>query len=208
MTTPAAPDGPTQRLLAALDHEPGRCAVTATIARLSGLDRKDVTRRVDALRRLSLVERVRPGCFRLTEAGRRAREEAFEIKPGPKGALTQRTPRRPARQTLQDRLWRAMRQMGKFTVPDLLEVATDGESAAASAAYRMLGRLEAVGYVARLAVRAKGAALTSPGIVRWTLVPGVGPKTPCWSRKRGRLYDPNRDEFLAPIERVTIGGAS
>ena len=179
-------------LLQLLD-ENAECIKIAEIAERTGWPRGQVTRKVDTLRKRGFAERVKTGCYRLTDAGRRAKANATPINSGPAGPHTGR--RRPAPDSFRSRLWRAHRALRKASIPDLIAMA-DGETLRdpVSAARCYLKALEGAGYVMKLARRAPGTAPTSNGFHRWLLVKNTGPKAPTWNPDKRELYDPNTGE--------------
>ena len=95
---------------------------------------------------------------------------------------------------MRERLWKALRGLGKATIPELCQLACrDGERAAESNAGKYLRQLERCGFVARMRRRESGTAPTSPGFVRYLLRPDKdpGPKAPVTRERLGLLYDPN-----------------
>lgn len=182
----------TMKLLGAMPP-PGKPATIAELARAAGLERKPTVRAVDTLRRNGLAERVELGRYKLTAAGKLAREKGRPIKSGPKGPHTGR--RKPnAKTTFRDRLWAALRLLKKASIPELIVIAGAGTARdPASGARLFLKRLERAGYVARLPKREAGSAPGSTGFLRWLLLKDTGPGTPRWSRARRDLYDPNLD---------------
>jgi hypothetical protein len=78
----------------------------------------------------------------------------------------------------------------KATLPEILEIADAGDQTqAGSNLRRYFGLLARAGIVTQLARREPGAALTSPGFARWSLLRDLGPKAPI--ARHGGLYDPN-----------------
>lgn len=152
----------------------------------------DVGRRalINALCRLverGLVERVERGCVQLSEAGRTAQASGLIIKSGPRGPMERR---RPVRNSLNTRLWRAMRIKGKFTIPALLELAARDEKDPANATRRYVRALEKAGFVLRLNRREAGTSPTSNGFVRFSLVRDTGDQAPML-RRGSVVFDPN-----------------
>lgn len=157
--------------------------------------RKSVRNAVDVLKERGLIESIALGRYRLTVAGRLAREYGTDIKPGPgpRGlSVARRFPR-----CLRGKLWQAMRSTCKFSLDDLLLRSADGnESDARNNALKYVNALERAGYLIRMKRRQPGDAPTSNGFVRWVLVRNSGPKAPIWQSSKGRLYDPNTGETI------------
>lgn len=152
---------------------------------------------INATRRLierGWVERVERGCYQLTAAGGDAQAAGLEIKSGPRGGFERKT---PVRNSLNTRLWRAMRLKGKFTIPALLELAAKDEKNPYQGAARFVRLLEKAGYLLRLPRREKGTAPTSPGYIRYTLVRDTGDLPPMLRRGNKAIFDPNTGEEVS-----------
>lgn len=185
---------PTFSMQTVLDALPdvGECVKVCALSEITGLSRKKIVVFCDRLRQRGLVERPETGCFKLTQTGKIARDAGMKLTSGPNGPHTGR--RKTKKTTARARLWRAMRTIDKFTVPDLLTMIDDvtvkcGENNAQS----YLRILHAAGYVQKLKLRERGTEVTSPGYIRWTLVPdkNTGPEAPVYSGLHDELYDPN-----------------
>ena len=172
---------------------PGDCLSLDRLVEESGRNRRQVSNAAAKLVERGLVERIDKGCFRLTEDGLRAQAERLEIKSGPRGPMERK---RPPRDSLRKRLWRAMRQEKKFTINALLINAVRDETSAYSAAGHYVRRLERAGYLMRLPRREAGSSLTSNGFLRWSLVNDTGPLPPL-PRRDGSVYDPNTGEVAS-----------
>lgn len=182
----------TEKVLWALPEDASQ-ATAAALATATGLDRNAVYDCCNKLRQRGLVEKVKRGRYRLTVAGRAARGASQAIRSGPIGPNGIKRPRSVSG-TLRERLWKALRSLGKATIPELCQlVCRDGERAAESNAGKYLRQLERCGFVARMRRRDSGTALTSPGFVRYLVRPDndPGPKAPVARERLGLLYDPN-----------------
>lgn len=180
---------------------PGDCLTLDRFGEALGdLTHRQITNAAARLVERGLVERVERGCFRLTPEGAAAREAGLVIRSGPRGPMARR---RPVRNSLQARLWRAMRVKGKFTIPALLELAARDEKNPRHAAEKFIGALERAGYLLRLSRREPGTSPTSNGFVRWSLIKDTGDLPPM-PRRDGTLYDPNTGEVCSPAN--TNGG--
>lgn len=173
----------------------GECLTIDALADRAGLTRRQVSNAAARLIGRALVVRVETGCFRATGDGLVALAKGVEIKCGSKGPERRDQPRR---NTLNTRLWRAMRVMGKFTIPGLLELAARDEKHAEGMAGRYLRSLERAGYVLRLSRRTPGTSPTSNGYVRWSLIKDTGVLPPM-VRQDGSVQDPNTGEVVPCI---------
>ncbi len=164
----------------------GTCMKIAELIRVSGFTDTEVSATCCKLISRKLVERVRPGCFRLTAAGQAARKAGLTINNGhPKGTANGGI-RRPREDTLRARLWDALRATEKASVGELLTIARRGtESDAPRDAQRYFAALAAAGIVRRMP--RKGA----DGEYRYFLHADPGPVAPIYRRSRGEVFDPN-----------------
>jgi predicted transcriptional regulator len=187
-----------------LDRMPANaCLTLPEIREATGVSNQHASVYVGRLVSRNLLERVERGCFQLTAEGRQAQAEGREIKSGPNAKHI--GPRKPPRQTLTARAWRAMRaQRGKpFTVADLLEaIATGDEKDPADTVRRYLKVLKSAGYVRQHRKRRPDGVFGSQGLVRYSLIRDTGPKHPIPRANRTVLHDPNTDERI----RLTPGG--
>lgn len=88
---------------------------------------------------------------------------------------------------LRQRAWWVMRRRIGFTLIELLATLADGsERDAAGNLGKYLRALEKAGIV-----RQPGAALTSPGSLRYQLIINAGRKAPVWRAKTNTVFDPN-----------------
>lgn len=146
-----------------------------TIAARLGEDVRSVRISLGVIEARGLVER-RGGHFIRTAAGNAVLAAA--------GAA----PRRP-RDSLRQRLWRAMRKLRKATLADLVTVAAAGsERNPADNAGAYLGQLTRAGYLIELQRRGPRAPRT------WVIVRDTGPRAPVWSRTRRIVADHNTGE--------------
>lgn len=189
-------------------HHPGK-APTALLQMLRGGDcltidaveaRIDLTRRqisdaAACLSRRGYMLWLGPGLYQLNEAGLAAAEVGEVIRSGPRGA---RKKIRDVKGTLRERAWRSMRVRRRFTLSDLIMDAATGEDKSPKDNLgRYLRSLAAAGYVAVLAQRAPGAALTSPGHHVWALLKDTGPLAPILLSKVAAIHDRNTREDVA-----------
>lgn len=171
---------------------------TAQLAKVTAIPRKRLATDCERLRLRGYVERVRTGVFRATKAGRAFAATGEIVKCGP---CQPHTGRRRAPEGLRTRAWRAIATMDKFTVPDLIEYAANGdERNPANNLQRYLRALVQCGYLSRLRVREQGTSLTSNGFLRYLRLKHTGPEAPVLSERKKTLYDPNTGETFELTE--------
>ena len=103
---------------------------------------------------------------------------------------------------LRGRCWWLMRQVGTFTIHQLLETYADGTEKEPHANIGFyLRRLEAHGVVERLERRQPGAAASSNGFIIWQLKRNLGALAPVWRRQQQVLWDPNAGQIV-PLKAV------
>ncbi|MGD9539055.1 MAG: type IV toxin-antitoxin system AbiEi family antitoxin domain-containing protein [Alphaproteobacteria bacterium] len=168
------------------------CVTTAEVASATGWPRRMVVRRIDVLRQRGYVIRVHEGCYRLTEAGRRARDAMTPITSGPRGRHT--GARKVGADSIAAQVWRCLRAKRAATVPDILAVITTEAKEPARVIRLYLNALQAADYVGRAVKREAGIAPTSNGFVRWLLLRDTGPEAPVLNVTVGELRDPNTHE--------------
>lgn len=155
------------------------------------LARKQIADACTVLVNRELIERIKPGCYKITSAGLVLIQSGGEVKSGPRGetAAKQHTG------TLRVKSWRAMRQRKKFSLNDLIVLVADGdEKSIESNLGKYLRALERAGYLTRMARREAGTATTSNGYLRYLLVRDSGPIAPVWRPSKNAVYDPNTRE--------------
>ncbi|MBI3445598.1 MAG: MarR family transcriptional regulator [Magnetospirillum sp.] len=174
----------------------GRCLTMEQLAEATGgMTHRQISAACARLIERGYMERVEKGCFRATGSGLLAHQRGERITSGPRGTMERK---RPVRNSLSTRLWRAMRLLKKFTLPALLELSARDEKAAESQAGRYLRGLEKTGYIHRLSRREDGTALTSNGFIRWSLINDTGDLPPI-VRGNGTVFDPNTNKAMAPM---------
>lgn len=169
----------------------GDCLTIDCLSVRLTLTRKQISTAAARLIARGWLERVEAGCFRLTPAGRDALAAGTPITSGPRGKMTRR---RPVRDSLCTRLWRAMRLLKKFGLAELLELAARDEKNPKHGAQRYVTGLAKAGYLLRHQRRSLGTAPTSPGHVRWTLIRDTGDLPPMLRRGGRVVFDPNTGE--------------
>lgn len=105
-----------------------------------------------------------------------------------KGQTAPRTVTRGLRQ----RAWWVICRRKTVTVPELLNTLAEGtERAAENNLNKYLRALARAGILRQEEKRAPGAALTSNGYCRYTLIIYNGRRAPVWRNSRRAVYDPN-----------------
>lgn len=157
----------------------------------TGMERKNIANACGVLVDRELIERIKPGCYKLLPAGLLLIEDGGEVKSGPRGE-------RAARQhtgTLRVKSWRAMRQRKKFSLGDIIVLVANGDEKAIEGNLgKYVRALERAGYLNRMARREPGTAITSNGYIRYLLVRDSGPLAPVWRPSKATVYDPNTQE--------------
>ncbi len=169
-------------VLAAL-AEAGRCTSLEDIAATTGLLRRHLSGTAKLLIDRGLIVRRERGCYEITPEGVALRDSGVELASGPKGPFAQP---RGVRNCLRARLWRAIRIKQKFTLDDLLLLATTGdEQNARGNAQVYLRMLAQAGYLTEL----RRAHANCPK--RYSVVRDTGPLMPLYRRGSRVIYDQN-----------------
>ena len=168
---------------------PGPCLTTAEMATELGWKRDDVNVACRGLVTKGWIDRLQRGCYVLSPAGRAAADhgETIEAVDDPRSA---RRPLRPARRTVRDRLWSAIRISRKFDLARLEELAGANRPIASA----FVVRLARVGIVSEL--KRSPATSGTCGTKRWLLLNDLGPMTPVL-KQDGRVWDPNTRTFVS-----------
>ena len=164
---------------------------TAVLTAATGLSRHATWRAAAKLRQIGLIVSVSHGEYALTDAGRDWLASGRTVeRHGPSERRT-----RTAR-GLRVRAWWLMRQLGRWTLPDLLTTLADGtQRTPQSNMLRYLNGLEAAGIVRR-AKRTVPSSRPGRGHVLWILARDLGPQAPVLRDDRRELYDPNAGTTL------------
>lgn len=171
----------------------GHCHQVIEISEATGIGRKDVVRAAGRLVSRGFLDRAEVGCFKLTSVGREFLASGKPITCGRHGPLTQSFVKW-RKTTYRDLLWRAMRVLRTFTVPDLIELCGETKSAQIQA-QRYTKALSRAGILRPMRQRDfSGQAPTSNGLKRWQLLRDLGELTPIL-RKDG-IFDPNSGQLL------------
>jgi len=171
----------------------GMCRTTEELALMTGLPRKAVAKAAGKLILRGLAERVEIGCYRLTETGRASASTKEVLTSGPNRRLTAKV--RPAPKSFRQRAWAAMRMCGKFTIPQIVQLASEGQRHPHDNLHTWFRALERAGYLRRLPVRERGTAPGSNGFIRWMLMLDTGPGAPM-VRNDGTVVDRNTGEVF------------
>jgi hypothetical protein len=181
---------PGEEVLTALPAQ-GDCIRIAALAAKTGMEKKRLGKLLATLTRRGLATAPKTGCYKRTARGDKAIAEGTKLRSGP----TMPSGPRPSSDGLRARAWRALRMMKKATVPEILEIADAGaQKSPTTNLYRYLGALSRAGIVVKLDTREPGAAATSNGFARWSLLRDLGPAAPVL--RRGGVYDPNSRTVL------------
>ncbi|HEY1502951.1 MAG TPA: hypothetical protein VGF92_01560 [Stellaceae bacterium] len=183
---------PGEKVLTALPAK-GECIRITELAKQTGIPKRRLVKLVATLERRGLATAPKIGCYRRTPRGDKVIAETTPLRSGPTKATGPRAPS----DGLRARAWRALRMRGKATIPEILEIADAGESKSPTTnLYRYFGSLCRAGVVVKLDKRERGAAVTSNGFIRWSLIRDLGPIAPLM-RNNG-VYDPNSKAMIAP----------
>ena len=177
-----------QSILHELAGEPGQPLALADLGARLAHSPKSISHACGILYRRELIERPEPGWYRLAAAGQALLDAGRTIRTGP----AQGRAARVSATTLRHRVWNALGQRRKTTVPELLRLTSRGhERQAASNIYRYLRLLELTGYLLRNKTRRPGSASTSNGYLQWVVLRWTGPRAPSGNLRRRTVYDPN-----------------
>lgn len=173
--------------------------VTLDVAELAaGLERdpKSIGMACIVLHRRGLIDRPVYGSYCIAPAGRALLDAGGAVRSGPVHGRRAKVQSR----TLRHRLWLALGQRRKGTLPELLALTAVGDERDAERnARRYLRLLERAGYLVRLPGHAAGLTSTSNGYVKWLVVRWTGPRAPVSQGDHAALYDPNLGQTV-PVE--------
>lgn len=190
--------GPQARILEMLSERRVCLTLDELSEALPDIERKKITSSICRLVTQHYVKREEVGCYQATKEGREVHKKGY--RPGPQRPLT--APRKP-RNTLRSRVWQVMNARRRFTIPDLLELASTGSEKDAYGNVQVyLWALAKAGYVRELAHRAEGTAAESNGYKQWLLLKQTGVVAPVV--RASSIYDPNTREEIA----IGKGGAA
>lgn len=184
-----------EQLLAAIFQAASEeCITEARLVELTDLETKQVENAAQRLLKHCLIERVGPGCHKLTDAGRKMLASGGTLRSGPNGS---QPGKRIHADTLRMRVWHAMRIRRKASTPEIIGLVAKGgdrEKGIESNVGKYLRALERTGYLKKLPRREPGVALTSNGFARYLLLKDTGPLAPVWRTGKNTVYDPNTEE--------------
>ena len=182
-----------QKLLLAMDVD--RCLTLHDLVTATGMQRGTISHAAGRLIARGFAVRAEKGCFWLTPAG-----EAFRLT----GkvitcAMLREGPSATNMSALQQRVWQALRMMGKASYADIGSLAlSEGDRLQTIRDYITL--LNRANYVRELP-REPGSLPRGPGYKRFLLLRNTGPIAPYRLRKEDVLYDPNLD-IKVPFTKV------
>lgn len=147
------------------------------------------------LRRRKLVE-LDARRYRLTAAGRAFLSAGKPLVSGRRGPCANR---RLVKNTLRERVWRAIRLRRKFSALEITPLAVKGDERNPDDNIRKyLHQLKRAGFLAELPTRQRGDTPAGAGFKRYLLVRDSGPQAPRWLPARGVVYDPNTEQEHRP----------
>ncbi len=169
------------------------------LAEKTTLNHREASQATCRLIRRHFMVRGEKGCYRITVLGKNAVKDGTVSKSGPQSGLTQSKPRQRKKETLRDRLWRAMRVMyasgNKFTIPDLISLAGKGDERNPEDNTRKYIRaLVQGGFVSEMPLKERGDSITSNGFKRFRVVKDTGRLAPVLRQAKEETYDPNTEE--------------
>lgn len=186
-----------QKLLTAIcEAAPEECITEVKMAELTGMESRQVEGAVRLLRKHGLLEKTGQDCHRLTSAGKEALNAEMRLHSGPKGGWSGGA-RRVIKNTLRERIWRAICIRRKFTVPEIITLVVDGNERGdvTSGTQKYIRALAKAGYLVEMKRREPCISPTSPGFKRWWLpdVRYTGPQAPAVRNGYTAVYDPNTE---------------
>jgi hypothetical protein len=143
------------------------------------------------LRRRGMLAREQVGQYRLTDAGMLAARAGAQIISGPIGAISRVG---QPDDSLQGRVWWAIRYRKQFTIDDLVSDAERGEPNVDRKVGNFVRQLQAAGYLRGQSLRTPKPAPGKPGMKRYALIRNHGPLTPVWRAATDTVFDPNNRE--------------
>lgn len=168
-------------------------ASPAQISASTGATKSAVRNIAVKLRRRGLIDSPERGAYLLSQAGREWLDGGHTIERC--GPTERRT--RVAR-GLRVRAWWLMRQLGRWTLPDLLTTLADGsQRSPRTNLLRYLHGLERAGIVRRAKRVIPGDRPGSHGHVLWMLARDLGPRAPVLRDERREVFDPNHGDTIA-----------
>jgi predicted transcriptional regulator len=169
---------------------PDACLTIEALANETGLKRKAISQACSKLVTRGFVDRVETGCFQLTEGGKLVFENNANLSSAPIGPRVK--PRKHAK-SMRIRIWRAIRMKRKFTISDIVTLASKEEKAPRDGVQRYLCVLSQAGYLHRLKQAGKAR--------RYSLIRDLGPEAPIIRNNRTEVYDPNTEETYPCLQR-------
>ncbi|GLQ20473.1 hypothetical protein ACFFUB_00320 [Algimonas porphyrae] len=179
------------------------------VAQELGLRGCDANHKLGQLIRRGLICVASVGRYRPTESGRELLASGGTIPSGPMPDAPLKD-RQMSNQSLRARLWRAMKRKPRFTIPEILTLAsndTDGKPEDNARTY--VRELKRAGYLTELPRREKRGRGGSSVKVFW-LREHTGPEHPRVRKRQDgppRLYDPNKRDWVRWIDEDPDVGA-
>ena len=188
--------GNATQLLRALVPAAGHLgALTVTELRAStGLTSMQIREAADSLIARSMATRSSRGMLRITTTGLRKAASGTAITSGPNGPK-----QADERGTFRNRVWRALRMLKRFTVGDIVRLASSGSEAnPQDHAYKYVEALSRAGIISRLPNRREKstASLGCRGHSIYVLLNDLGPMAPHWNKRLAQVSDPNHGEVF------------
>jgi hypothetical protein len=194
---PAEQTWPGGIVLAKLPADAG-CMTLDELEAATGFSRDRLSALISLMNKNGLIRVRRAGCYSRTRDGDKAIETPRKTGGPRKGQQLSFG--------LTERVWRALRIMGKGTLAELLEIA-DAKGKSGEHTRKYLAKLVCYGLVVVSGRRRPGDARTSNGFKQYILVRNVGPIAPVWSQRKGVLFDPNSRQNL-PLPTIEGGETS
>lgn len=161
----------------------------------SPCNRHETTKIMSRLVSRGAVERLENGVYKLSEVGKSLKSSG-KYQVFHSGCQTKYNKNRAVKNSLRDKAWRLMRLQNKFTITDLVSVASDGkEKDPRSNLLKYVNALCHAGILYEMPRRLKGDKPQSNGYKQFMLIEDVGHKTPILRREK-KIYDPNSGETL------------
>jgi len=166
------------------------CLTIEALEAATGLSRKAISQACTKLVYRGFVDRVETGCFQLTKEGRIVVSNNAVLNSAPIRPFGKK---RKHGKSMRIRIWRAVRLKQKFTISDIVTLASKNEKAPRDSVQRYLRLLFQSGYLRDL----KSDKRTR----RYVLIRDTGPEAPMIQRDKKAVYDPNTEETYPCLQR-------
>lgn len=174
------------------------CITEDHLVMVTGLEVRQIKDAVLKLRKHLFLEKTAAGCYSLTTTGLAAIISGeTKLRSGPTGKW--RSGRRIVKNSLRERIWRAIRIRRKFTVPEIISLVVQGDERGdvTSNVQKYIKALNRAGYLSLMPRREPCISSRSPGFKRWWLNNDTGPKAPIWHAAAKKVYDQNTEVEVA-----------